>query len=137
MHQAFDTDGIKRLKPSLVSSREENAGISCHWEEELVGVTDGNRKPLKSTQSEQALSHRCAPFSGALYWQGLIVFCCSVVKSCLTLVTAWTAACQAPLLHCLPGFAQIHVQNNKDVSPFIFIIVLEGLAGAIHKEKKK
>lgn len=24
MHQAFDTDGIKRLKPSLVSSREEN-----------------------------------------------------------------------------------------------------------------
>ena len=50
-------------------------------------------------------------------------------------MTAWAAARQAPLLHCLPEFAQIHVQNNKDVSPFIFIIALEGSASAIHKEK--
>ena len=29
-------------------------------------------------------------------------------------VTPWTAACQGPVLHCLPQFAQIHVRYIGD-----------------------
>ena len=35
-----------------------------------------------------------------MYWWALRLhpyFCCLVTKSCLTLVTPWTVACQAPL----------------------------------------
>lgn len=61
MHQADDTDIPKRLQALFGKywgwGWGIKAGINCHYEEVLVGVTDRNRKQVGSTYQTKPSSH--------------------------------------------------------------------------------